>query len=56
VVANRDRLLEGLPSGLPDLAVMGAPPADLAAHAEDFATQLLGLVAAAVTCSTSTKG
>ncbi len=46
VVANRDGLLEGLRSGRVDLAIMGSPPADLAAQAEDFAAQPLGIVAA----------
>ena len=44
-VGNRAQLLERLRAGLVDLAVMGMPPSDLAANAEAFAIQPLGIVA-----------
>ena len=44
-VGNREQLLERLRAGHVDLAIMGMPPSDLAAHAEPFAIQPLGIVA-----------
>jgi len=45
-VGNRGSLLDRLRRREIDLAVMGAPPVDLAAHAESFAEQPLGIIAA----------
>lgn len=45
-VGNREQLLQRMRNGEVDLAVMGAPPPELAARAEAFATQPLGIVAA----------
>ena len=45
-VGNREQLLQRMRCGEVDLAVMGAPPLELAARAEAFAVQPLGIVAA----------
>jgi DNA-binding transcriptional LysR family regulator len=45
-VGNREQLIEQLHRGQVDLAVMGEPPLELAAHGEPFAAQPLGIVAA----------
>jgi len=45
-VANREHLLEQLCRGQVDLAIMGAPPADLEGQAQPFASQPLAVVAA----------
>lgn len=44
-VGNREQLVEQLRRGSLDFAVMGAPPRELEARAESFATQPLGIVA-----------
>lgn len=45
-VGNREQLLEHLECGKVDLAIMGTPPEGLAARADSFAAQPLGIVAA----------
>lgn len=46
IVGNRDHLLAGLRRGEIDFAIMGSPPLDLSGHAEAFADQPLGIIAA----------
>ena len=46
IVGNRDCMASGLRRGEIDLAIMGSPPDDLAVHAEAFAEQPLGIIAA----------
>jgi DNA-binding transcriptional LysR family regulator len=46
IVGNRDHLVENLRRGEVDLAVMGAPPDEMASHAMPFAEQPLGIIAA----------
>jgi DNA-binding transcriptional LysR family regulator len=45
-VGNRDHLVENLRRGEVDLAVMGAPPDEMASQAVPFAEQPLGIIAA----------
>lgn len=46
IVGNRDHLLMDLRRGEIDFAIMGAPPLDLSGHAEAFADQPMGIIAA----------
>ena len=55
-VGNREQLMEKLRQGKVDLAIMGAPPGEFEEHAEPFAAQPLGIVAAPEHPLVSTKG